>query len=81
MKTPVRMPPQSQWFTHLYRDKTTKLTHAVICLKRNFKRKPGSRANCAALIEGMWPRGLGDGITCPKCLGIYNALDYLLEDA
>lgn len=79
MSTPVRMPPKGEWYTYLFKDRGTKLTHAVITLKRNYKRKPGSLANCGAPILGMWHRPTG-GITCPKCVGIYDALDVLLKE-
>ncbi len=79
--TTFRMPPKSDWYVHLYRDKTTKLVHAVACIRRNYKRKPRSRANCGALLTGMWPRPPeGEAITCPQCLSIYDALDQLLEE-
>ncbi len=78
--TVFRVPPKGAWYVHLFKDQDTKLVHGAINTRRHYKRKPGSRAICAILLTGMWPRPSGDSLTCPKCVDAYNALDLLLED-
>lgn len=78
--TLLRVPSKHSWYVHLFRDQDTKLTHGVITTRRHYKRKQRSRAICAILLTGMWPRPSRDSLTCPKCVDAYNALDLLLED-
>ncbi len=83
-KLTVRLPPQSEWYTHVFRDTKTGVNHAVITVKRHFKRKPRSRVVCGPLVSAMQRRvssgTIISAVTCRKCLSIHDALEQLLED-
>ncbi len=83
-KLTVRLPPQSEWYTHVFRDPETKVNHAVITVKRHFKRKPQSRVVCGPLVSSMQRRvssgTIISAVTCEKCLNVHHALEQILED-
>ena len=80
----THLPPQSEWYTHVFRDRDTGINHAVITVKRHFKRKPRSRVVCGPLVSAMQRRvssgNIISAVTCRKCLSIHDALEQLLED-
>lgn len=82
-KTTLKMPPQSEWYTHVFRDTETGANHAVITTKRHYKRKSRSRVVCGSLVLSM-QRRVSSGtvisaVTCEKCLTVHRALEQLLE--
>lgn len=84
MSVTVRMPPQSAWYTHVFRDTDTHTNHAVITVKPSFKRRSRSRVGCGPLVMDM-QRRFSSGtvispVTCEKCLDIHVAMERLLED-
>ena len=84
MSTTVRMPPQSAWYTHVFRDTETHVNHAVITIRRSFKRKRRSRVVCGPLVMDMQRRFSSghtiSAVTCERCVVIHTALEQLLED-
>ena len=84
MSVPVRMPPQSAWYTHVFRDTDTHINHAVITVRKNSKRRRRSRVVCGPLVMDMQRRiSSGDiisAVTCERCLDIHTAMEHLLED-
>jgi len=80
----AKLPPQSKWYTHVFRDTETHVNHAVITIKRSFKRKRRSRVVCGPLIVDMQRRFSSghtiSAVTCEKCLSIHTALEKFLED-
>ncbi len=84
MNVPVRMPSQSDWYTHVFRDTETHVNHAVITIKRSFKRKRRSRVVCGPLVMDMQRRFSSghtiSAVTCKRCLVIHTSMEQLLED-
>ena len=77
----LALPEKSKWYVHLFKDRDTKVVHAVTTIQRHYRRSPRSRAACGALVKPMWPRPNATKMNCTKCIGTYNAMDILLEDS